>query len=171
MINIKLKHLAFCLYITSVLSIEQSKLKMVSRIVRGESSMSSQFPYFVSLSEHEISYYTCGGAIISEWHVLTAAHCVYAVRNSPEVLIIRFGFTRVHDDTKVRQVEKISVHQDVNIDLFHNDIALLKIVEKVKFSPSVQPIPMAQSNFAADGGLMATLCGFGVIKSVSPLKF
>lgn len=45
-----------------------------SRIVGGFNAWSGQFPYQVSLRINGRHF--CGGAIISEFYVLTAGHCV-----------------------------------------------------------------------------------------------
>lgn len=47
------------------------------RVVGGDYAASKQFPYQVGIStEKNGNYYWCGGSVISEDFVLTAAHCV-----------------------------------------------------------------------------------------------
>lgn len=55
--------------------ISQTNLK--PRVIGGSYAARKQFPYQVGLSLEVFgSYYWCGGVIIGERYVLTAAHCV-----------------------------------------------------------------------------------------------
>lgn len=45
-------------------------------LVGGDIADEGQFTYQVSLRDVESNRHNCGGSIIDEWHVLTAAHCV-----------------------------------------------------------------------------------------------
>lgn len=46
------------------------------RIVGGYTAEEGQFPYMASLRLPQ-NFHTCGGSILDEYWILTAAHCVY----------------------------------------------------------------------------------------------
>lgn len=45
------------------------------RIVGGKRADITDYPYQVSVKRYNA--HICGGAIITDWYILTAAHCVY----------------------------------------------------------------------------------------------
>lgn len=58
----------------------ETKGQLQQRIIDGLDASPKQFPYQVFLHNKEAQYYTrCGGVIITERLVLTAAHCVQNV--------------------------------------------------------------------------------------------
>lgn len=64
----------------------------VERIFGGMESSPGEFPHFAALGydrkESELRF-DCGGTLITDQHVLTAAHCVVSGRNRPSV--VRLG--------------------------------------------------------------------------------
>lgn len=53
------------------------KKSIQPRVYGGNDALPKQFPYQVGVStKKQGSFYWCGGSVISEYYVLTAAHCV-----------------------------------------------------------------------------------------------
>ncbi|KAK4881293.1 hypothetical protein RN001_004612 [Aquatica leii] len=87
----------------------------------------------------------CGGSLISEKIIITAAHCVWSVTSL--TLKVALGkyykeFEKTDDFTQVFDVEKI-IYQPLYQDLLGNygsDIAILVLNATVKFSEFVSPV-------------------------------
>lgn len=85
--------------------------KPKERIVGGSDAARGQFPYQVSLQG--FTGHFCGGAIIDESWVVTAAHCA---DNGGSITVVA-GKTNIHrfENTEQRvKVEDIIIHEDFN---------------------------------------------------------
>nr|XP_003699568.1 PREDICTED: kallikrein-7-like [Megachile rotundata] len=108
----------------------------------------------------------CGGTIISNQYILTSAECVYKsnrtilfYRREPNDLVVFVGADFEYEDGGVRylvgEIQRHRVHKARRISA----IALLRVVEDIKFSSAIQPIKLSSNtNFPA--GKMATLIGW-----------
>lgn len=170
-IDVKLSLLVLSLLIIVVLSVGQPRFKIDSRIVGGHDAIKGHFPYYVLLYMNSTtSNGFCGGAIISDKHILTAAHCFNSSENmhlNPKNIIAIFGITQLDTDVTIAEIESVSIHNKFKPEKFINDIALLKTIRTIEFSELIKPIPMAQCNIVATKRHAGTLCGFGWIDMVS----
>ncbi|KAK7080983.1 hypothetical protein SK128_023119 [Halocaridina rubra] len=113
------------------------KVNRVPRIVGGVQTEVHEYPWQVALvSFNAAGRPFCGGTIISDQWILTAAHCV--IRKIPSDLYIVIG---EHDwstgtETSVTQVMAIAqiiVHVDYDSSTEDNDIALIKLSQQIVF--------------------------------------
>lgn len=84
----------------------------VKRIAGGEDSDSKEFPFQVSL-RYSDAVHICGGALISERHVLSAAHCVCELFEEPyDDLTVVTGTRNVKRGGQVQRVKSVHCHPD-----------------------------------------------------------
>ncbi|XP_072929945.1 CLIP domain-containing serine protease HP8-like [Epargyreus clarus] len=127
------------------------------RIIGGMNASLGQFPWIVRLGytfqdDDEIDF-MCGGALVSDRHVLTAAHCVdHSVAPVEFILTsVRAGEHNVGTDpdcelsvcappVQDRSVKVIRSHYSFNNPTFHNDIAVLVLDNPLNLNDYVTPI-------------------------------
>ncbi|XP_055598245.1 serine protease snake-like [Uranotaenia lowii] len=118
--------------------------KTVELIVGGEAAKPHEFPHHAIIGwpredDSDEYEFRCGGTLISDWFVLTAAHCFNEDRQ-PE--IVRLGEHNLADDDKFHAdfpIADIILHNDYNSSRSYYDIALIKLEHKVNFVKSIRP--------------------------------
>lgn len=98
----------------------------LSRIVGGELASSLTWGWAASLRFSSTGSHFCGGAIITESHILTAAHCT-AILNSPSSVRVVVGTIYLDGSGQERGVSRIYNHPSYDSNSFLNDIAILKL--------------------------------------------
>ncbi|XP_027135930.1 mannan-binding lectin serine protease 1 isoform X3 [Larimichthys crocea] len=126
----------------------------VKRIVGGRSAEPGLFPWQVLLSVEDLSRvpedrWFGSGALLSDSWVLTAAHVLRSQRRdtsvvpvSPEHVKVFLGLHDAADKRLAmnRSVEEIFLHPDFQPNNYNNDIALLKLTERVEFNELIHPV-------------------------------
>ncbi|KAJ2938188.1 hypothetical protein O0L34_g18527 [Tuta absoluta] len=139
------------------------------RIVGGKNAKFGEWPWQVLVRESTwLGLFTknkCGGVLITNKFVTTAAHCQPGFLAS---LVAVFGENDISGDLEPkrpvsRNVRRVIVHRQYDAATFENDLALLELDTPIKFDAHIVPIcmPPDETDFT---GRMATVTGWGRLK-------
>lgn len=97
----------------------------LQKLLGGSEAESKEFFYHASLRSDD--YHLCGGTIISEKHILTAAHCVAGLFVPPyDDLTVVTGTARLQGGNQ-HQVFNVSWHKGYMKEGYANDIAVITV--------------------------------------------
>ncbi|XP_027474678.1 chymotrypsinogen B isoform X2 [Zalophus californianus] len=136
-------------------------LSGLSRIVNGEEVVPGSWPWQVSLQD-STGFHFCGGSLISEDWVVTAAHC--GVRTSHLVVAGEFDQSSDAEDIQVLKIAKVFKNPRFNIFTVNNDITLLKLATPARFSQTVSPVCLPAENDDFPAGTLCATTGWGLTK-------
>ncbi|GBP51875.1 Mite allergen Der p 3 [Eumeta japonica] len=128
---------------------------LISRIVGGEKTTIEEHPYQVAIRANRDF---CGGFIISNTYILTAAHCLGKVNASD--LIMRAGSTFRNNGSKI-SVAEIIVHPDYNKKRYDKDIGIIRTTDPISFNKKIHPIPLPRRKRALLPGAEIIISGWG----------
>ncbi|KAM8714785.1 hypothetical protein ACLKA7_001189 [Drosophila subpalustris] len=126
------------------------------RIVNGEPTTIEAHPYQVSIQTTKGSHF-CGGSLINEDTVVTAAHCMQSYKAAE--MQVRLGSTERNNGGEVVSVKDFKFHEGYNSQLMINDVAVIKLSSPVRESAKIRAISLADKTPAS--GTPAVVSGWG----------
>ncbi|XP_030377199.1 transmembrane protease serine 9 [Scaptodrosophila lebanonensis] len=144
------------------------------RIVGGINASPHEFPWMAVLFKSGKQF--CGGSLITNNHILTAAHCVARMTSwDVAALTAHLGDYNIRTDFEVqhvsRRIKRLVRHKGFEFSTLHNDIAILTLSEPVPFTQEIQPVCLptsAAQQTRSYSGQVATVAGWGSLRENGP---
>jgi V8-like Glu-specific endopeptidase len=146
--------------------VNQCKFLGTSLVVGGETTKTGEFPHMAAIGYEELNEikFDCGGSLISEKFVLTAAHCVR--RKKPPVLV-RLGDQNLKSTNDGAQPQEFRVknyirHESYTAKTNYYDIGLIELDGEARFTKFVRPACLWQEMNIPSQTAIAT--GWGMLE-------
>uniref|UniRef100_A0A8C6L4W5 Peptidase S1 domain-containing protein n=1 Tax=Nothobranchius furzeri TaxID=105023 RepID=A0A8C6L4W5_NOTFU len=120
------------------------------KIIGGQDASGGSWPWQVAFKDS--GSFFCGGALITNQWVLTAAHC----------LLPSFYCTSFLSEMQIRALVATICHPDYDETTMDNDICLVKLAAPVTFTSYIQPVCLASDESTFFDGITTWVTGFGV---------
>ncbi|KAK2576104.1 hypothetical protein KPH14_007438 [Odynerus spinipes] len=139
------------------------------KIVGGKGAEFGEWPWQVLVREATwLGLFTknkCGGVLITDKYVITAAHCQPGFLASLVAVFGEFDISGERETKRsiTKNVRRVIVNRGYDPATFENDLALLELESPVQFDEHIVPICMPDENVDFTGR-MATVTGWGRLK-------
>ncbi|XP_023932759.1 chymotrypsin-like protease CTRL-1 [Lingula anatina] len=129
------------------------------KIIGGIEALPNSWPWMAAITDSS-DYQYCGGSLISDQWVLTAAHCV--ARN----VFVRLGDHSLSTDEKPNYAiqvgaQAIFTHRRYKRRQLVNDVALIKLKNPVTFTDQISPVCLPTVNEELADGHYCETTGWG----------
>ncbi|KAK6494151.1 ovochymase-2 isoform X1 [Huso huso] len=146
----------------------------VARVVNGEEAIPHSWPWQVSMQARFIEVvpfqHSCGGTLIHEEWVLTAAHCFQQLSrpNNWQMCLGKHNMTFLEPTEQCSGIDAIIIHEGFRYpegNDISNDIALIHLKQKINMTREISPACLPSSTDILPKGKFCYVTGWGDDKS------
>jgi len=140
-------------------------------IVGGDNSRANTWPWAVAIFQRSSrdpnkKQFICGGSILNDQWVVSAAHCVvrYEGKMTANDFFVKVGAHDLRDSGEFIEVAEVTPHENYRAWRRYNDISLFKLKTKLDFTKAnLRPVCMATEEMDKMDltGKNATVIGWG----------
>lgn len=125
------------------------------RVVNGTDADIENYPFMVSIRVG--TSHNCGGSILNERWILSAAHCSGST--------VEVGTDRLGQGRSIPVTGWVR-HEGYNAFTLEHDIAVVELAEAISFGPKSRPVSLPEAMYEVPGSweVRANLSGFGYDK-------
>lgn len=134
-------------------------------VIGGEDAVENEFPWMAQIRNRSNSNWRtnhhCGGALISDNLVVTAAHCVYGYNASNfQVVLGEHQRSVTSGDEQVFNVRALRRHPDFRMSDMRYDVAVIELAGNATIIPGIVEIAEIGNGPAAND--VSTILGWGI---------
>lgn len=134
----------------------------LERIAGGQHARQGQFP-FIAAIRNQHNQHLCGGAIITNRHILTAGHCVQGNMVNPTILFAHVGAHTRADGVRHNLIRTVR-HPNYHPQFALNDISVLITAIPIQYTNFVNRVLLPGADVLDNVPVMAFLSGFGLTR-------
>ncbi|XP_006898077.1 PREDICTED: complement factor D [Elephantulus edwardii] len=151
-----------CLVALVLLGASLCEAQPRGRILGGREAQAHAWPYMASVQVN--GAHVCGGFLVAEQWVLSAAHCLEdAAGGKVQVLLGAHSLSQPEPSKRLYDVRRAVPDPDSQPDTIDHDLLLLQLSEKATLGPNVRTLAWQREDRDVAAGTLCDVTGWGVV--------